>query len=271
MKKTIYLFTIVGLITACNNGQNTNTSTKTKESTYNQFALNYALENKALSISLNSDLPNDIEVILSVSRSYWEEGSSDEYSIDYISKKNTVGELRNGTNLLVDNSQWRSNLTSKQKELSSVGLGFDVSKISDNLEISAIVPLTNQPYPKFDNTNSVSDPQIISNKVKIHFPIKNNIEKKSKYAYYQSLNKNGTYAISNKTPLMPEFKPVDPMAAMSNVKYLQAGSRIRILSINHKYNNPWYEVNVINSDGKIIGRGWINSTALIGQDILVIK
>lgn len=104
-----------------------------------------------------------------------------------------------------------------------------------------------------------------------YLPMEGRVAKKSEYTDYQSLKVNQTYSIAKETPLMPEFEPSDPLAAMSKIKDLPAGSQIKILSINAKYNFPWYEVQAINKSGEIIGRGWINSTALIGQDILIIR
>ena len=104
-----------------------------------------------------------------------------------------------------------------------------------------------------------------------NFPMKGTIKKAQEYADFQSLKVNQTYSVTKETPLMPEFEPSDPMAAMSNIKYLPVGCRIRILSIRTKLNSPWYEVQAINKSGEVLGRGWVNSTALIGQDILVVK
>jgi len=92
----------------------------------------------------------------------------------------------------------------------------------------------------------------------------------SEYVDVQSLKLNTTFSISRKTPLMPQFEPSDPLAALNDIKYLQPECRIRILSIKNKYNFPWYEVQAINKEGKSIGKGWINSTALVGQNIRIV-
>lgn len=68
------------------------------------FDIQYKLVDKNLSVSLNTDLPDDTVVIISVSRSYWEKGSSEEYSIDYFSERANVNEWRKAHEVLLDNS-----------------------------------------------------------------------------------------------------------------------------------------------------------------------
>ena len=69
-----------------------------------------------------------------------------------------------------------------------------------------------------------------------------------------------SYRLSKKTPLMPEYKPANPMQAISKIKYLQAGNVITIVSIK-KSGTPWYYVKQKNQ------RGWVNCIALLGQSL----
>ncbi|PIT96962.1 hypothetical protein COT82_00310 [Candidatus Campbellbacteria bacterium CG10_big_fil_rev_8_21_14_0_10_35_52] len=75
------------------------------------------------------------------------------------------------------------------------------------------------------------------------------------------------YELSKKTPLMPELSPVDPIAALSDMKELGAGSTVKIISSVQKNNTPWYNVSFINYSTGQTEYGWINSTALIGQSL----
>ena len=73
------------------------------------------------------------------------------------------------------------------------------------------------------------------------------------------------YSLSKKTPLMPEFEPSDPLAAIEKALVLPVGAVIEIISMKMKRFYPWYQVNSL-------GRtGWINSIALAGQDISIFE
>jgi len=74
-----------------------------------------------------------------------------------------------------------------------------------------------------------------------------------------------TFTLSERTPLMPEVQPTDPLAALQRVKYLPPGTRITIVSEAARNNTPWYEVRASSPSGRPLGRGWINSLALRGQ------
>jgi len=249
--------------------------------TCNVFDIQYKLTDKNLSVSLNTDLPDDTVLRISVSRSYWEKGTSEEYSIDYFSEKTTVNEWRKEHDILLDNSKWKADLENKQKELASLELGFDVDKISDNVSVRAIVPM-NQPSSKFgDNKNSkltgekVNTSSLgtvglhtVEDEVAILYPLEGGISKKSKFGDPLSLKLGETYSVSKMTPLMPELSPSDPMESLENVKYIQEGGLIKIILIRKKDNQPWYKVEVINNN-QVIGEGWINSTALIEQHLRI--
>lgn len=238
---------------------------KTENIIYLEFNIDHSLHGNTMNISLKTDLPDDIKVTLSVSRSYWEKGNSSEYSVDYMSEQSTIGNWKKEHKILINNEKWKSDLASKQQELSAVGLGFDVDRVSDSIEIYAVVPYSNDPYPNFKEKKLVKD------EIKIYLPIGRTVAKESVYANYQSLEQGKTYSISKTTPLMQEFESSDAMAAIDKMKELISGNRITILSIKEKNSNPWYEVNVTDKKRNKIGEGWINSTALIGQEIRVIN
>ncbi len=268
MTKTLFLFTIVGLVCSCgNNRQETKTESETNagNTIYEEFKVDCSLQDKTLNLSLKTDLPDDIKVSISVSRSYWEKGNSSEYAVDYLSEQSTIGDWKEVRKILIDDEKWKTDLAKKQEELAAAGLGFDVDRISDSIEIYSVVPHSNDPYPNFKGK------YLGKEEIKIHLPIGGTVVKESKYGNYQSLEKGKTYSISKITTLMPEFDPSDPIAAINKMKELVAGSRITILVTKDKNGTPWYEVNATDKKGNKIGKGWINSTALIGQKILVIN
>jgi hypothetical protein len=238
------------------------------------FEIDSELNGKNLSVSLNTDLPDNTILMVSISRSYWEEGNLSEYSIDYYSDRTTVGEWKNEHSISVDNTKWENDLQDKQKEMAPLGLGFDVDRISDSLVVRMVVPI-NQSNPKFGNRNSnltgkkvnTSGLRTVSSEKSIYYTMDGIVSKKSKFADPLSLKNGESYSISKKTPLMSEFDPSDPMAALENTKEIPKGNLIKVISTKKKANHPWYEVEVYNSSGNLLGKGWINSQALMGQSL----
>ena len=270
MKKSILLLTIVGILISCGNNNNTKKETSrdknTEQSgTYEQFKIDYSLNGNSLDVSIATDLPDNIQVSLSVDRSYWEKGNSSEYSVYYFSEQGTIGQWKSTRAISLNNQKWQFDLSAKQKKLAALGLGFDVDKVSDSIKIYAVVPFSNDPYPNFKEKG------MGQNEIVLHYPMNRDIESQSKFGNYQSLKSGETYSVSKTTPLMPELNPSDPIAAMNKMKDLTPESRITILSVKSKSNTPWYEVKAFDKNHKAIGTGWVNSTALIGQELEVIK
>ena len=60
----------------------------------NTFEMKYKVSGKTLELSLDTDLPDNSVLMVSVSRSYREAGTSTRYSHDYFSERSTVGKWR---------------------------------------------------------------------------------------------------------------------------------------------------------------------------------
>ncbi|MFX0194571.1 MAG: hypothetical protein ACFFCW_00490 [Candidatus Hodarchaeota archaeon] len=78
----------------------------------------------------------------------------------------------------------------------------------------------------------------------------------------QNLQIGMFYQISKDTPLMPEFEPIDPLVAIKKIRTVPANSIIKIISKREKRTTPWYYIQFGQQ------KGWINSIALIGQNII---
>ncbi|MBA7591045.1 hypothetical protein ES708_33193 [subsurface metagenome] len=59
-----------------------------------------------------------------------------------------------------------------------------------------------------------------------------------------SLEIGKSYNLSKETPLMPEYKPPDPIAALEKIRYIRSGGTINIISIERDKDTPWYFVRV---------------------------
>mgnify|MGYP006294519923 CR=1 FL=1 len=247
----------------------------------NKFNINYEVKGDSLIFSLDTDLPDNTTLMVGVSRSYFEKGNSDEYSVDYFDEKSKVGKWRKSKKISISNEKWKNDLRQKQKKMAKLGLGlgFDVSKISDYIEIYMVIPV-NQSNPIFGKFNSklsgravtIEEIRLIRKTAKFKFPLKNALIGKSPYETidYLNLKVGKIYKISKKTPLMPELKPTSPMEAIKKMKYIKSEGFIRVIKVEYN-KSKWYKVTAKDPDMTFVGLGWVNSVALIGQDLEVIK
>lgn len=83
----------------------------------------------------------------------------------------------------------------------------------------------------------------------------------------QALQIGKTYRLLKETPLMPEFEPADPIAALKNTKKIHPGENLTVLSVKKKRDTPWYYVQSKNAVTGNVRKGWVNSVALIGQSV----
>jgi hypothetical protein len=79
------------------------------------------------------------------------------------------------------------------------------------------------------------------------------------------------YTVSKQTPLMPSHSPADPIAAIQQMKEIPKGGGFKVLEMVKKKTNPWYKVTAFDQREMQIGTGWINSTALLGQELKAYK
>ena len=146
MKKIIILVCLSFLFSSCTKEkQNEQKPTKLKNDKIicDKFILNANLKESNLSLEIDSDLPEFTDIIVSVSRSYWEQGEDEEYSIDYFKEKSTIQKWKQKRNINIMNSDWNEKLISHQKKMSEYGTDFQfkVDKVSNDINISVIVPI----------------------------------------------------------------------------------------------------------------------------------
>jgi len=234
------------------------------------------IEGEILKLSLDTDLPDYTDLMVSVSRSYKEKGDTEStYSINYFSEKSTVKKWRSQQEISISDKVFRNNLQKQMNTMSKLGMPFQTSTISKQIEVSFVVPV-NQSNPIFGKRNenlqskliSPSGLRVIRKEKMINKPLGSKVSNiRATKVSASDLQKGGVYTISKETPLMPEFEPANPMAAIAKMKKLPPGSVITVLSIRMKFNKPWYRVKAKSAKGLRIGEGWINSIALRGQDI----
>ena len=141
-----------------------------------------------------------------------------------------------------------------------------------------IVPI-NQPDPRFGKRNSkltgkavsTTGLRVVIDKTEIDYPLDSPPVGESPFPSLDPLKLEigQTYTVSKQTPLMPSHSPADPIAAIQQMKNIPQGGRFKVLEMVKKKINPWYKVTAF--DNTKIGTGWINSTALLGQELEAYK
>jgi len=77
----------------------------------------------------------------------------------------------------------------------------------------------------------------------------------------------GTYELSKDTPLAPELNPEDPLEAIARIQTLEAGSQVTIISKTLRDGHLWYNVSLIDASTGEVEFWWINSAALLCQNV----
>jgi hypothetical protein len=245
-----------------------------------KFNLVTKLTDSTLDLLIETDLPENTVVMVSVSRSYLEKGSTGKYSVDYFSEKSNIKKWRSKHQISIESQKWKSKLRALQEKMSGYGAGFDVASISDKITVRMVVPI-NQHDPKFGKQNSNltgkavsgSSFRVVKDEVEIDYPLDSPPLGNSQY---QSLNPDNLdigkkYIVSKQTPLMPSYNPEDPIAALQKMRQIPKGSAFKVLKMAKQKSTPWYKVVAFDQRHLQIGTGWINSTALSGQKLKAYK
>ena len=117
-----------------------------------RFNVNSVLKGKELQFWLDTDLPHDTIVMVRVSRPYWIKGSSGTYFGSYYGQSRSVLRLRTPVTVILDDNEWRKQLEKKHELIEPGGEPLQVSKVSDEVELSLTVPI-NQDNPAFGRRN----------------------------------------------------------------------------------------------------------------------
>ncbi|MDV2503821.1 MAG: hypothetical protein RX318_07690 [bacterium] len=248
----------------------------------NKFKLVTKVTGDTLELSLDTDLPDNTVVMVRVSRSYLERGNPSTYSVNYFSEKSTVGKWKSKHRISIDIEKWKSSLREKQKKMSRLGLGFDVASISDKIRVGMVVPIY-QPDARFGERNSkltgkavaveTSGLRFVEDEIEINYPVDSPPVGKSPFPSLnpEDLEVGQTYIVSKRTPLMPSHSPTNPLAALKQMKQIPRGGGFKVLGTFDKKGNPWYRVSAFDQRKEQIGTGWINSIALLSQELEAYK
>lgn len=247
-----------------------------------RFELRYELNGTDLLLWIDTDLPDEGELSVSVDRLYHKVNVSDAYSRSYFHKFEPVAHWREPRRISLDAESWKANLRAHQDEMAAFGsdVAFEIASIEDNVEIRAVLHL-NQDAPRFGGrgnpnlsgkatSRSGAKNVLVEKEATIHFPLAGlPPASRSTRASYDGLVTGESYRLSHETPLMPvrsvsgkSFE--ESMDAIGSMLNLSPGTVIEVKAVD-RGPTPWYQVEV-ESDRRM--SGWINSGALIQQEII---
>lgn len=102
-------------------------------------------EDRSIDIKIHTNFPDGTKLLVDVTRSYYEKGSSEEYSGDIFSE---VIAVKNGMitqRVIVDDSKWVSEYDNRKKQYSSIASFPGIGRISSQIEVEVLfTPLGDQ-------------------------------------------------------------------------------------------------------------------------------
>ena len=85
------------------------------------------------------------------------------------------------------------------------------------------------------------------------------------FVTYNTLSPGVIYKVSRRTPMMPTGPEDFLSGASANIKYIASGGGFKVISVDSRDGYKLYEASIY--DGTRFHTGWINSSALVGQEI----
>lgn len=136
--------------------------------TCNQFKINYSVKHDKLKLKLLTDLPDDTNILVKVTRAYWKTGNSTKENEYYFDERYTIGEFKKVNDINVSDEVWEKNLKESQREtLELWGENFTVSDKDDDIRVMIFLNITNQTNPAFGRNLS----KLMSSKIDLYAEI----------------------------------------------------------------------------------------------------
>ena len=183
-----------------------------------RFELRWEFAGPDLLLAIDTDLPDEGELSVSVGRRYYEVGSDDAYSRDYFNEFESVSRWREPRRIALDADAWKAGLTAHQNQMATVGadLAFEIARIKDSIEIRAVLHM-NQDDPRFGGRGNPNlsgeatsrrgngDSVLVEAEASVEFPLDGQPpSSRSSRAPYDGLVTGESYRLSRETPLIPE-------------------------------------------------------------------
>ena len=239
-----------------------------------QFEIVAELNGHNLTISLDTDLPEETRVVVGVSRSYYERGSGAEYFESYFAERSTVGKWRLPRKVSVRDNIWKNANRQQQRLMSRIGAPFSVREVSDDITVSFIVPVIGN-GPRFGKRNKKLTGKMVTTatglplviaarKLRLPLGASSDAADTQTPAHADNLQIGKFYALEHRVPMAPRRDSIES-DDIDHILQLGKGNVIEILE---KDEQRWlYRVKATDQSGRVVGSGWIKRTALLNREI----
>ena len=120
--------------------------------TCDRFNVQADLQEGTLTVCIDTDLPDDTDVEVSVSRLVHAKSEAGPCAIHYLSDKGKLSEWRSPRTVSLDHAEWWRELEERQRTGGESGEPFEVSRIEPTIRLEVLVPV-NQSDERFGDGN----------------------------------------------------------------------------------------------------------------------
>jgi hypothetical protein len=248
-----------------------------------KFDVIMKVENQAVVMYIESDLPDDTRIMIGIKRRYKERNNESDYALDYYSAiDERLRDWRTPHSIVIGNDAWRQTLQEKIDEYAALDMWEGLQSISDSLIMEVSVPPYRQPNPAFGENNQELTGQMVLVKKTIRGEVRS-IEWKTSVSWpldgpppeatrvsVEDLRNGGKYiveTIQGDIPLMPEPNPKDVFAALKKACKLQGVFTMEIRDTQDVDTITWFRIQAYYPSGEALASGWISSLALTGNKL----
>ena len=230
--------------------------------------------NNYLTVHIESNLPDNAEVVVEVDRTYTEVGVSDTYSLVHFRERGTLGQWREPRQVSIDPEVWKAELMAHQKDMALMGapFAFEIDDVDADIEITAHVYAHKtgerygaREYESFvemlDGTELVAESEI---QMRFSLMTAEPIPKRSRFVAYDNLVPGETYRLlRDQVPLM--YKLTATKIEDLQHALLPIGTLIEVSGSSSRAGDLWYWVSFPQYPEE--QGGWINSMILISDGV----
>jgi hypothetical protein len=194
-------------------------------------------------------------------------------------EKSSVGKWREPRSIVVADNVFNAALQERMKITALAGTGGELDRIASEIEIDMTVPVNQSNLAAFGENNqklrgtavgTQGSFRLVRAEVRLPYPMSGKIKADAQWGNPNALAVGKSYRVSRDTPLMPELNPSDPLRAIALVRQIPPDGSIAIRQVATKDHSVWYQVDARNASGAHVGSGWVNSAALLGQELKVV-
>jgi len=251
--------------------------TPSNEIECNEFDLIAKFEDGEITVKVKTDLPDSLNPILRVTRRYYQEGEDVEYGISFTNADYTIGQLKKGIKIDVGDSIFINEAEAIRCKMAKFGEGFNVKTIDGQIKIR-ITNVGKRPGKENSVINHTFKGKRATTNEEGQTFVK--LEKfvsapfKATYIPNAFLNNkadnlpfNQMIVLDRETAVMRKTNVNTLEEILAVTKRIPEGSLIKISGKKLAKGIKGYVVKGYSNKGRFLVSGWINPTALVGQEL----